>query len=113
MAEVDFENLPTITSFAESSTPEGTVRLSGAMYLQLPEGVSTVSLSSKTSDLFAYLCTMQSASKRFWQTVIAQGETRVIPNVAVPKGAERYLNIRASSGTSHDVGVTIITYPLT
>ena len=112
MAELDFENLPTITSFAESSGTDGIVRLGGAMYLQLPEGVSTVSLSSKTSNLAAYLCTGQSSSTRFWETGIAPGETRVIPNVAVPKGAARYLNIRAAGGTTHDVAVTIITYPL-
>lgn len=103
--------LPEITSFAEISAGDGTVRFNGGLYLQLSEGVSTVSVSSKTGDMTVYLCRETSAAGRFWSTSVAPGETKVITGVAVPKDAARFLNIRTNGG-DHDIGLTIITYPL-
>ncbi|WP_288858132.1 hypothetical protein [uncultured Corynebacterium sp.] len=106
-----FDNMPRIQSFAETSAANGTVRFNGGLYLGLPEGVSTVSVSSKTGTMTIFLCHEQSASERFWSTACAPGETKVIPSIAVPKGAGRFLNIRTNGG-DHDIGLTIITYPL-
>ena len=105
------ENLPEIRSFAETSDEAGSIRLNGGMYFPLPEGVSTISVSMKTGNATVYLATSASSGGRFWSTAVETGESRVIPGVAVPKGAERFLNIRTNGGP-HDVGVTIITYPL-
>ena len=105
------ENLPEVKAFASTSEAGGIVRLGGAMYFQLPEGVSTISISTKTTGMTIYLASGRSASGRYFSAAVAEGETRVIPGVAVPRGESRFLNLRAG-GVGHDVGVTIITYPL-
>lgn len=110
---VDFGALPEIKSYAATVTSNGSVNLtgSGSSYKQLPEGVSTISVSSHQSTLWVYLTTNAGASYRYLTKETTPGTTTVIPNVAVPKGAVRYMQIRAD--TACDVGVTIITYPLT
>ena len=112
-ANVDFGALPEIRSYAATTSTSGSVNLTdtGSSYEQLPEGVSTISVSSHQSTLWVYLATTGSASARYLTKETTPGTTTVIPNVAVPKGEIRYLQIRCD--TACDVGVTIITYPLT
>lgn len=63
------------------------------------------------SNLYVHLTTNSGASYRYLTKEPKAGETVVISNVAVPKGEKRYLQIRCDNPC--DVGVTIITWPLT
>lgn len=105
------ENLPEVRSYA-ATTDGGNVNLtgSGSFYQSLPEGVSTIMVSSPQTTLDAHLTTTGSASARYLSREASAGKSLVISGVAVPKGETRYLHIRATS--AGDVGVTIITYPL-
>lgn len=109
---IDLDALPEIKSYAATVTSGGSVNLTdtSTSYEQLPEGVSTISVSSHQSTLWVYLTTNSGASYRYLTKETTPGTTTVIPNVAVPKGETRYMQIRAD--TACDVGVTIITYPL-
>lgn len=111
--DVDMGALPEIRSYAATTSSAGSVNLtdSGSSYETLPVGVSTISVSSQQSNLYIYLTTNAGASYRYLTKEAAAGETVVISNVAVPKGETRYLQIRCDNPC--DVGVTIITYPLT
>lgn len=101
---------PTTTSYAAATTG-GNVNLtgSGSFYQPLPEGVSTLTVSSQRTALTVYLTTGQSSSTRYVTRTSKAGETLVLSNVAVPPGETRYLNVNASG--AGDVGVTIITWP--
>ena len=106
------ENLPEIRSYAATTDGTGSVNLtdSGSSYERLPEGVSTISISSKQADLTVYLSTGTAAASRYVIRDVKAGETVVLSGVPVPRGERRFMQIRAQS--AGDVGVTIITYPL-
>ena len=108
---VDFGALPEIKSYA-AATEGGNVNLTGegSFYLALPEGVSTLTVSSQRAGLTVHLTTSYSGSSRYVTRTVKAGETLVMSNIAVPPGESRYLNIQANG--VGDVGVTIITYPL-
>lgn len=101
---------PTTTSYAASTTG-GNVNLTGtgSFYQPLPEGVSTLSVSSQQTELTVHLTTAYSASSRYVTRTTKAGETLVLSNIAVPPGETRYLNLKADG--AGDVGVTIITWP--
>ena len=95
-----------------ATTEGGNVNLtgSGSFYQTLPEGVSTIMVSSQQANLDVHLATTGSASARYMSREASAGQSLVISAVAVPKGETRFMHIRAQS--AGDVGVTIITYPL-
>lgn len=110
--DVDMGALPEIKSYA-AATEGGNVNLTGegSFYLALPEGVSTITVSAAQSSLDVHLATTGSSSARYVSRATSAGQTLALSNVAVPAGETRYLHIRANGAC--DVGVTIITYPLT
>lgn len=109
---VDFGALPEIRSYAAKSDG-GNVNLtgSGSFYERLPKGVSTISVTSQGTGLSVHLATATGVAYRYLTRTAAAGQAVVLSNVAVPKGETRYLNVQ--TGGAGDVGVTIITYPLT
>lgn len=111
-ANADFGALPKIRSYAAKSDG-GNVTFPGSrsMYEQLPTGVSTISATSQGTGLSVHLTTATGGAYRYLSRTAAAGQTVVLSNVAVPKGETRYLNVQTNS--PGDVGVTIITYPLT
>lgn len=112
MSTPSFEvvNWPTTTSYAASTTG-GNVNLTGtgSFYHSLPEGVSTLTVSSQRTGLTVHLTTSYSSSNRYVTRTVKAGETLVLSNIAVPPGESRYMNIQANG--AGDVGVTIITWP--
>lgn len=109
---IDFSALPTIKSYAATTTG-GNVNLtgSGSFYELLPVGVSTIMVGSQQSNLTVHLTTTGSSSARYRSVEVEAGRPATLTNVAAPEGETRYLHIQASQAC--DVGVTIITYPLT
>ena len=112
MATPNLDALPEIRSYAAKSDG-GNVFLtsSGGFYERLPKGVSTISATSQGAGLSVHLTTGTGGAYRYLSRNAGPGQTVVLSNVAVPKGETRYLNVQ-TDGTG-DVGVTIITYPLT
>lgn len=104
------ENLPEVRSYALAASKAGVVRINGGLYLSLPEGVSTVSVTGHATDVTVYLCTSMSTSARYATRAATGGQSLVLSGVSVPRGESRFLQVVASS--PGDVGVTIITYPL-
>ena len=110
MAEVVFENLPEIQSYALTADSTGVIRIGGGLYTGLPEGVSTLSITGHGTGFTVHLCTSPSAAARYVTRAAKAGDTLVLSNVSVPRGAKRYFQIVSDS--SGDVGVMIVTYPL-
>ena len=108
--DVDFGALPELRSYAARNDGSGLVSLDG-VYTQLPEGVSTITIGSQNTGISAYLSDSPTSSRRYITKKATAGSTATFTNVAVPKGATRYLSATASS--AGDVGATIITWPLT
>lgn len=108
--DVDFGALPEIRSYAARNDGTGLVRLDG-VYVQLPEGVSTITIGSQNTSIDAHLSDKPTGSARYITKSAKAGSTVTFTNVAVPAGKERYLSANASS--AGDVGATVITYPLT
>lgn len=109
---IELGALPTISSYAASVTAGSAALLAGAEYLRLPEGVSTVTATGNSTPIILTVTTRESVASA--ATIVVRtaetGQSVVLPNVAVPSGSRRYLRVACKS--SGDVGVTIITYPL-
>ncbi|WP_311342825.1 hypothetical protein [Corynebacterium riegelii] len=106
----EFKNLPNIQSYALTASRPEVLRIGGALYPMLPEGVSTLSITGHGTGFVVYLCTSSSASGRYVARIAQAGDTLVLSNVAVPRGEKRYFQIVSDS--SGDVGVVVVTYPL-
>lgn len=111
--DVDLGALPEMRSYAATVPSAGPADFDGTNfpnYVQLPEGVSTISVNSQRSDLTVNLATEPSRSTYYATKEAPAGASVVMSSVAVPKGQTRFLRVDVK--TACDVGVTIITYPL-
>ena len=109
---VDFGALPELRSYATTSTSSGVFLTGGSIYTQLPEGVSMITATIQEGGGTVYLAKATSYKERYVTRVAEAGKPVSLSNVAVAKGESRYLNIAADK-EGVDVGVTIITWPLT
>lgn len=110
--DVDFGALPELRSYAATSTNVGVFLTEGSIYTQLPEGVSMITVTIQEGGGKVHLAKSINYRNRYVTRAAEAGVPVSLSNVAVAKGESRYLNIAADK-EGVDVGVTIITWPLT
>lgn len=110
--DVDFGAMPELRSYATTSTSSGVFLTEGSIYTKLPEGVSMITATIQEGGGTVYLAKATSYKERYVTRAAEAGVPVSLSNVAVAKGESRYLNIAADK-EGVDVGVTIITWPLT